>query len=112
MNTTLRLTRSFRVADLARPYQIVLDGELAGRIGTLASAELPIAAGTHTLQIRVPRLLIFPGLVSSPVTFDVDNGETVRFVCHPPKFLQAAWPKYLACVWGAREWWIELGSAR
>jgi hypothetical protein len=112
MDTTLQLTRPFRVADLARPYQIVLDGEAGGRIGTLARAELPIAAGSHTLQIDVPRLLIFPGLSSPPRTFDIDSGQTVKFVCHPPKFLGASWLKYLACLLGARDWWIELESAR
>jgi hypothetical protein len=60
----------------------------------------------------VARLLIFPGLVSPPVTFEVDRGGTVEFVRHPPKFLQAAWPKYLASVRGTRDWWIELKRAR
>jgi hypothetical protein len=112
MNTTLQLTRSFRVADLARPYQIVLDGEVVGKLSTGASAVLPLAVGSHTLQIRVPRLLIVPELVSPPVTFEVESGENVEFVCHPPKFLQASWPKYLACLRGTRDWWIEMERAR
>jgi hypothetical protein len=45
MNTTLQLTRSFRVADLARPYHIVLDGEAGGRIGTRGE---PPGSGPHS----------------------------------------------------------------
>lgn len=112
MSTTLQLTRSFRVADRARPYQIVLDGEVVGRLRTSASAVLPLAVGSHILEIRVSRLLVFPGLVSPPVTFEVESGQGVEFVCHPPKFLQASWLKYLACLWGGRDWWIEIERAR
>jgi hypothetical protein len=82
------------------------------QVRTGASTESPIAAGTHTLQVRVPRLLIFPGLASPPVTFDAATGVRVEFVCHPPKFTQAAWPKYIACLRGRRDRWIELERAR
>ena len=104
----LRLTRPLRLADLVWPYQILVDGENAGEIKTRMSLDLPISAGTHTLQLRslhaVNRRL---GLTSRNVSFDAPNDQTAEFVCHARAFATSLfW--WIACLLGDRDRWIVL----
>jgi hypothetical protein len=111
MSATLKLTRSSRLADAARTYQVVLDGKMTREIRNSANAEMPIAPGKHMLQILVPKIIKIsdqhPSLSSPAVTFDVDDGETVEFVSHPPSYPQAAL-SWIVDLSGKRDRWIEL----
>jgi hypothetical protein len=90
MSAKVLLTRTFRLADAARSYQVLLDGEPASQIRNNASTEIPVAAGTHTLQIRVLTLLgKRPSRGSPEVSFEVGDDRTVQFHCHPPGLAQA-----------------------
>jgi hypothetical protein len=104
MSATLQLTRSFRVADGALPFKIVLDGRTVGKIANRNSTEIPIEAGTHTLQLSYHL-----GLTSPDVTFDVSDGETALFVCHAPHFVLVI-PRLAASLF-RREGWIALKRA-
>ena len=111
MNATLRLTRPFRVADAGRPYQIVLDGETAGEIRNHSRTEMPIAAGEHTLQVRLVTITgKRPGRGSPVVTFEVGDGETAEFVCRAPRYPQASL-SYLAASLGDQDRWLRLEGA-
>jgi hypothetical protein len=112
MGATLLLTRPYRLADAARPYQIVLDDEPGGQIRMNSSAEMPIAAGTHTLQIRLPKIVSRrPGRGSPTVTFDVGDGEAAEFACHPPAYPQASF-RWIASLLGDPDRWIQLERAQ
>lgn len=112
MSATLLLTRPLRVADAAMPYHVLLDGEQAGTVRNNSSAEVPIAAGEHTLQIRTPNIITRrPGRGSPVVTFEVDDGETAEFACRCPRYPRAAY-WYIACVLGDSQRWIELEGSR
>lgn len=111
MTATLRLARPFRLADAVWPYQIVLDGRIAGEIRNRATIELPAPAGTHTLQVRslhvINRRL---GLASAATTFEVRDNETADFICHPRPFLHALFA-WIACLFGDRSQWITLARS-
>jgi hypothetical protein len=112
VSATLRLTRADGFADAARPYQIVVDAEAAAEIRNAASTELPIGAGTHTLQVRTLKIVgARPGLASPTVTFEVGDGEVAGFTCHPPSYPRAAF-RWFAALLGERDRWIELESAQ
>jgi hypothetical protein len=90
MSAMLQVIRPFRLADAARPYQVVVDGEPASEVGNNASTEIPVAAGTHTLQIRVLTLVgKRPSRGSQEVSFEVGDGQAAQFSCHPPGLAQA-----------------------
>jgi hypothetical protein len=111
MSAMLQVIRPFRLADAARPYQIVLDGEATREIRNNASAEMPIAAGTHTLRVRVGGLLRGrPGRGSQEVTFQVGDGETAQFSCHPPAFWES-WLAWIASLLGDPDKFIRLEQA-
>jgi hypothetical protein len=108
VTTQLQLTRRSRLADAAWPYQVVLDGENAGKIRNDAHIGLPISPGTHTLQIRslhvINRKL---GLASPVATFEVADAKTAEFECHPRAFAKTLfW--WIACLFGDRTRWIML----
>jgi len=44
MTATLQVTRSSRLADAARTYRVLLDGEMTGEICNHASTEIPITS--------------------------------------------------------------------
>ena len=112
MNATLLLTRPSLLADAGRPYQIVLDGKAVGEIRNNSSTEIPVVAGTHTLQIRVLTLVgRRPGRGSPGVTFDIANGQAAEFSCHPPAFAQS-WFLWVASVLGDPNRFILLEKAR
>jgi hypothetical protein len=108
MSTTLQLVRPFRLADAAWPYQIVLDGEAVAEIRNRGRIERPIAAGTHTLQIR--SLHIINGrlrFASRLATFDLADDQRAEFVCHGRPFAQAPY-WWVTCLRGNRNQWIVL----
>ncbi len=112
MSATLRLTRPFRVADAGRPYQIVLDGEAAGEIRNKSTAEIPVAAGEHTVQVRLLNIVTRrPGRGSPVVTFEAGDGETAEFACRAPRYPQAWW-SYIAAMLGGQDRWIQLEEAQ
>jgi hypothetical protein len=108
MSPTLQLSRSWRLADAAWPYEIVLDGHPAGKITNHNSRSLEITPSTHTLQLRslhvINRRL---GLASPVLTFDAGDGDTATFVGHPRPFVQALY-WWIKCLAGARTRWIVL----
>jgi hypothetical protein len=112
MTATLLMTRPFRVADAARPYQVLLDGEEVGVVRNKSSAEVPITPGEHTLQVRMPNIVTRrPGRGSPVVTLKIGDGDAAQFTCRCPRYPRAAfW--YFACVLGDSSGWIELEPAR
>lgn len=48
MTAMLLMTRPFRVAGAAQPYQVLLDREEIGVVRISSKAEVPIAPGEHT----------------------------------------------------------------
>jgi hypothetical protein len=111
MSATLVISRPSRLADLVWPYELILDGQPAGQIRNQSSLRTPIAPGPHRLSIRslhvVNRRL---GLGSPTATFEIAEGETVQFACHPRPFVQDLfW--WFACLFGERTRWIVLTRA-
>jgi hypothetical protein len=108
MSATLQLTRPSRIADAARRYRIVLDGEPVDEVGNDASAAVPIAPGRHTLQVRALRADgRRPGLSSHPVSFDVADGATAEFMCRPPSYPRASY-RWIICLLRGPSRWIAL----
>lgn len=90
MTATLRLERrpaEFAPVELRRaPFDIVVDGSVVGTIDHGGSAELDVAPGQHTLQLR-------RGRYHSPArSFSVADGDSVGFRC----FGANLWP-----IWAA-----------
>jgi hypothetical protein len=108
VTTELQLRRPPRLADAAWAYEVVLDGENAGKIRNDASIGLPISLGTHTLQIRSLHVINrHLGLASPAATFEVTDTETAEFACHPRAFAKTLfW--WIACLLGDRSQWILL----
>jgi hypothetical protein len=76
MTGTLKLTHKAIGAEVRRhPYDVVLDGQDAGSVAMNESIELPVSAGSHTVQIHSGRDS------SKVVTFTAVDGETVAFRC-------------------------------
>jgi hypothetical protein len=76
----LHLERVHRLADAARTYQVVLDGEAVSEIRNGTATDLPVRSGTHVLQVRVPKIVRLgnrPALGSTAVTFVVDDGDAL-----------------------------------
>jgi hypothetical protein len=108
MSTELQLTRSSRLADAAWRYQIVLDGHNAGVIRNGATAQLPISAGEHTLQVRSLHIINrHLGLASPSATFAITEGKPAQFICHAPSFARAL-SQWITCLRGDRSQWIML----
>ncbi len=110
MSATLHIDRPARLADRLRTYQVVLDGQATSNLHNATSADLPVAPGTHALQIRVAKILKItqrPELASPTVTFAVEDEMAASFTCHPPRFLGAAfW--WVRCLLGARNRWLAV----
>ena len=109
MSATLKLTRPPRLADAARAYQVLLDGEAVGEVGNRRSIDLSIKAGRHTVQARTMKPTTGPfGLSSPAVTFEVDEGGTASFAVHAPRYPQAAISWVKVVLLGPKDRWIEL----
>ena len=82
MPATLKLTRSPIGVEVRRgTYEVFVDGKLVGSIDLHATAEFPVEAGRHTLQIRNGRNS------SRTQTFDVADDRVVAFRCTGKRFL-------------------------
>jgi hypothetical protein len=77
MSATLKLSRPHRLIMATVNFKIFLDGKMVGTIARNETKELPLGAGTHTLQ-----LLSIVGLKSPTRTFALIDGETAEFTCH------------------------------
>lgn len=76
MGATLKLTHKAIGAEVGRrPYTVILDRQEAGSVAMNESIELPISAGSHTVQLHSGRDS------SKVVTFDAVDGQSVAFRC-------------------------------
>ena len=90
MSSTLTLKREATGAmELRRkPFEIILDGKAVGSISRHQTLELPVDAGSHTLEVKT-------GRYSSPVKkFEATNGTNITFRCNGA----ILWPQYLASL--------------
>jgi hypothetical protein len=108
MSSTIQLVRASRLIDMVWPYRVLVDGEPTGSVRNGETVSIPIAAGTHTVQLRslhiVNRHL---GLASTALPLDVRDGQTLELVCGSPSPMNAL-PLWLRCLFGGRTRWIEL----
>lgn len=89
MSATLTVTREGAGIELRRgTFDIELDGRAAGSIDRHQTVDLPLESGPHTLRIRVGRYS------SSERTFEVAEGDAVRFRCHGAML----WPRYVVSL--------------
>ncbi len=80
----------------------MLDGRPVGEIRGNSSTEMPIVAGTHTLQVRLLTLIgRRPGLGSPVVTFEVVDGDAAGFACRAPSYPQASF-RWIAISWAGQ----------
>lgn len=79
---TLTLIRRPLGVEVRRaPYDVLIDGTRVGSVALHATAEFPLDAGRHTLQLR-------SGRNSSRVeTLDVADGQVVTFRCTGKRFV-------------------------
>jgi hypothetical protein len=82
VSATLRVTHKSIGTEVRRnPYAIEVDGSPAGSVEQNATVEIPLEAGSHTVQVR-------EGRKSSGVeTFDAADGDVVNFRCTGKRFL-------------------------
>ena len=73
----LRVTRLSRLLDRFRAWDVVLDGDVVGTVGNGATAEILVGRGAHA--VRVGRRF----WASQVCLFEVEDRETVEFVCRP-----------------------------
>jgi hypothetical protein len=77
MPAQLTLTRSDFGLELRRgPFDVVLDGQVAGVLTRHEAFQAPVDRGRHTLQLRLGRYS------SREQVFGADEGEDVGFHCH------------------------------
>lgn len=87
MSATLRVTHMAIGAEVRRgPYEVVIDGERRGSVNMNDTIKISVEPGRHALQVRSGRNM------SSTLTFDAAEGETVAFRCTGKRFL----PLFLA----------------
>jgi hypothetical protein len=76
MSATLTVTHKAIGAEVRRgTYEIVVDGQAVASVEMNATTAVPVAPGSHTLQVRSGRNS------SRARTFDAADGETVAFRC-------------------------------
>ena len=76
MSAMLKLRHQTIGVEVRRgPYDVVVDGKSAGTFKLNESIDIPVEPGRHTLKIRSGRNS------SRTKTFDVAEGEIVRFRC-------------------------------
>lgn len=86
-SATLKLTRG-AVEVQRRPFEILLDGKVAGTIARHQTVELPVEPGRHTLRLRSGKQL------SHEHSFNAAEGEVINFSCHGAR----VWPIYVASL--------------
>jgi len=73
----LRVSRLPGLLDRFRKWDIVLDGEVAGRVANGQTADVLVECGTHSLRVG-------HRWWASPVrTFTLTDTKTVQYVCRP-----------------------------
>jgi hypothetical protein len=108
MPATLQIARRSRLTDLVWPYDVVLDGDSAGEIGSGKTIQIPVTAGAHTLQIRSLHIVNrYLGLTSPSITFEIHDAQAASYVCQPVPFTKAL-GRWAACLIGDRAQWITL----
>jgi hypothetical protein len=85
---TVKRETSFLMELRRGTFDVVLDGVVVGSIDRQGTFETPIEAGHHQLQVRTGRYS------SRPRSFDVADGDAVRFRCNGARI----WPVYLASI--------------
>jgi hypothetical protein len=70
------------------PFEILLDGSPAGSIDRDQTVELPVEAGSHTLQVRTGRYS------SRAQAFDAEDDMNIQFLCNGA----ILWPQYVASL--------------
>lgn len=75
----LTIRRPRRWQDRFRAYTIVIDGEEVGRVRAGSTVTLPIAAGTHTVQLTIA----WTG--SNELELTINEADEVRLVVAPPE---------------------------
>jgi hypothetical protein len=111
MSATLQVSRPSSLVDLVWTYAIVLDGETVGRVSNDAETSVEVASGAHTLQIRSRHIVLGRLGFSSPaLSFEVSEGETASFRCHPRTLREAPY-RLIAGLAGARTTWIALEAS-
>lgn len=91
MAAELRLERHGKIIGFElrrRPFEVILDGKEIASLEVNQTAELPVEAGQHTLQVRGGRY------ASRVLSFDVDDDHVANFRCHSPM----VWPVYVASL--------------
>jgi hypothetical protein len=89
MSATLRMTRGHVGIELRRGrFEVVADGTSVGSLENNETFEAPLEPGHHTLRVRAGRYS------SHDHSFDVADGETVKFRCHGALI----WPRYVASI--------------
>ena len=89
MSATLRVTREGTGIELRRGrFEIQLDGSSVGSITRHETVVSPVEPGHHILRIRRGRYS------SRDRSFDVADGEVIRFRCHGAM----VWPRYVASI--------------
>lgn len=89
----LRIHRGGGFTDRLRAYKILVDGTPAGEVRAKETATLSVAAGIHTVQLRVD------WCVSRELAIDVAPGRPIDLSCRGHNPLLALY-------------WITLGRAR
>ena|SRR5437870_4112854 len=71
----VRLNRTKAFVDRYRDYTVLIDGKKVGKIGRGQVQKYPVAAGHHTIRVKVD----WTG--SKTLGFDVAAGEVREFTC-------------------------------
>jgi hypothetical protein len=76
MSATLKVTRKTIGAEVRRrAYDVFVDGERVGSVALHDTLEMPVEAGSHTLQVRDRRNS------SGIQTFDAADDRVIAFRC-------------------------------
>jgi hypothetical protein len=89
MSATLSMIREGFGIELRRGrFEVIADGKSVGSIEKNESIDTPLEPGHHTVRIEAGRY------GSQNHSFDVTEGEVVRFRCHGALI----WPRYVASI--------------
>jgi hypothetical protein len=98
MTATLQLTRTWAYLTDRGKWQILIDGTAVGSIDPKETVELPVEPGHHTLRVATSGRFR-----SAERSFEVDDGEEIRFSCHSARY----WPLMLAALFKP-DLWVSL----
>jgi hypothetical protein len=79
-------------------WQVLIDGADVGTVAVNQTVELPAGPGQHTLRLKASGRFMSPER-----SFDLAEGEEIRFSCHS----QFLWPLMLASL-VKPDFWIRL----